>query len=58
MDNIPGYQKGNSTTNTVLLGIIEDILHAVKRWELTLMILADFSKAFNTIKKLHQEEIN
>ncbi|KAL9962520.1 hypothetical protein ACROYT_G031627 [Oculina patagonica] len=48
-DNISGYRKGHSTT-TVLLGIKDDILHAMKRGELTLMILANFSKAFDTIR--------
>ena len=48
-ENISGYRKGHSTT-TVRLGIRDDILHAMKRGELTLMILADFSKAFNTIR--------
>ena len=48
-DNIPGYRKGHSTTNTVLLGIRDNILHVVKRWELTLMTLAEFSKAFDAM---------
>ena len=48
-ENISGYRKENSTT-TVLLGIRDDILRAMKRGELTLMVLADLSKAFDTIK--------
>ena len=48
-ENISGHQKGHSTT-TVLLGIRDGILHAMKRGQLTLMILADFSKAFDTIR--------
>ena len=48
-DNISGFRKGHSTT-TVLLGIRDDIVHAMKRGEVTLMVLADFSKAFDTIK--------
>ena len=48
-ENISGYRKEHSTT-TVLLGIKDDNLHAMKRGALTLMTLADFSKAFDTIR--------
>ena len=48
-DNISGFRKGHSTT-TVLLRIRDGIIKAMKRGEVTLMILADFSKAFDTIK--------
>lgn len=48
-DNIFGFRKGHSTT-TVLLAIRDDIIRAMKRGEVTLMVLADFSKAFDTIK--------
>ena len=48
-DNISGFRKGHSTT-TVLLRIRDDIIKAMKRGEVTLMILADFSNAFDTIK--------
>ena len=48
-DNISGFRKGHSTT-TVLLRIKDDIIKAMKREEITLMVLADFSKAFDTIK--------
>ena len=48
-DNVSGFRKGHSTT-TVLLRIRDDIIKAMKRAEVTLMILADFSKAFDTIK--------
>ena len=48
-DNISGFRKGHSTT-TVLLRIRDDIIKAMKRGEVTLMILADFSQAFDTIK--------
>ena len=48
-NNISGYRKGHSTT-TVLLGIRNDIAKAMKRGEITLMVLADYSKAFDTIK--------
>ena len=46
-DNISSFRKGHSTT-TALLGIRDDIKRAMKRKEVTLMVLADFSKAFNT----------
>ena len=48
-NNISGFRKGHSAT-TVLLGIKDDIKHAMKRGEVTLMIMADYSKAFDTIK--------
>lgn len=43
-------ERALHSTTTVLLGIRDDILHAMKGGELTLMILADFSKAFDTIR--------
>ena len=48
VENISGYRKGHSTVPS--LGIRDDILHAMKRGELTLTILADLSKAFDTIR--------
>ena len=48
-DNISSFRKSHSTT-TVLLRIRDGIIKAMKRVEVTLMILADFSKAFDTIK--------
>ena len=42
------YRKGQSTT-TVLQAIRDDIVKAMKRSEVTMMILADFSKALDTI---------
>lgn len=57
-DTISSFRKGHSTS-TVLLGTRDDLLSAMKRREVTLMVLADFSKAFNTfcfktvISKLH-----
>ena len=47
-DRISGFRKGHSTTS-VLLGIRDDIRHAMKKGEITLIVLADFSKAFDTI---------
>ncbi len=37
-------------TTTVLLGIRDEIVCAMKCGEVTIMVLADFSKAFDTIK--------
>ncbi len=48
-ENISSFRKGHSTT-TVLLNIRDNVLRAMKRGEVTLMVLADFLKAFNTIK--------
>ena len=47
--NISAYRKGQSTMH-VLQEIRDDIIKAMQRGEVTMMILADFSKAFNTIK--------
>ena len=52
-----GYRKGHSTA-TLFMGMRDDILRAMKK-EVTLMTIADFSKAFDTIdfktvlRKLH-----
>ena len=46
--NISAYRKGQSTT-TVLQAIRDDIVKAMKRSEVTMMLLAGFSKAFDTI---------
>ncbi len=47
--SISGFRKCHSTS-TVLLRIRDDILHSMKRGEVTLMVLADYSKAFDTVK--------
>ena len=47
--SISGFRKCHSTS-TILLRIRDDILHSMKRGEVTLMVLADYSKAFNTVK--------
>ena len=47
-DCISAFRKGHSTT-TALMGVRDDIRYAMKRKEVTLMVLADFSKAFDTI---------
>ena len=54
-----GFRKGHSTA-TILMAMRDNIKSAMKKGELTLMLLADFSKAFDTInfktvlKKLHR----
>ena len=47
-NNVSAYRKGQSTT-TVLQAIRDDILKATKRSEVTMMVLVDFSKAFDTV---------
>ncbi|RMX43327.1 hypothetical protein pdam_00014956 [Pocillopora damicornis] len=46
-DNISEFRKSHSTTS-VLLSIQDDILKAMNRSECTLLVLADFSKGFDT----------
>ncbi len=46
--SISGFRKGHSTATT-LLGIRDDIIRAMRRGEATLMALADYSKAFDTV---------
>ena len=56
--NIAACRKGQSTT-TVLQAIRDDIIKAMKRGEVTMMVLADFSKAFDTVslqKPYHEDE--
>lgn len=48
-DNISEFRKSHSTTS-VLLSIQDDILKAMNRSECTLLVLADFSKGFDTVK--------
>ena len=47
-DNVSAYRKGHSTTTT-MLAIKDDIIRAMKSGEVTLAVLADFSKAFDTV---------
>ena len=47
-DTIYSFRKGRST-NTVLMGMQDDLLRAMKTGEVTLMVLADFSKALDTV---------
>ena len=47
-DTIPYFRKGQST-NTVLMGMRDELLRAMKKSEVTLMVPVDFSKAFDTV---------
>ena len=47
-DRVSSFWKGHSTT-TALLGIRDDIRRAMKKGEISLMVLTDFSKAFDTM---------
>ena len=47
--NISAYRKGQSTIH-VLQVIHDDIIKTMRRGEVSMMILVDFSKAFDTIK--------
>ena len=47
-DTIFSFRKGHST-NTVVMGMHDDLPRAVKKGEVTLMVLADFSEAFGTV---------
>ena len=47
-EKVCGFRKGHSTV-TAFLGIRDMIVQAMGRGEITFMVLADFSKAFDTI---------
>ena len=47
-DTISSFRKGHSTI-TVLMGMRDDLVRAMKKGEATLLLLADFSKAFDTV---------
>ena len=47
--SISAYKKGQSTI-TVLQAIRDDVIKAMRRGEVTMMVIADFSKAFDTIQ--------
>ena len=47
-DSIMGFRKGYSTAMT-LLGIRDDIMPAMRCGEVILMVLTDYSKAFDTV---------
>ena len=46
--NVSAYRKGHSTTTT-LLAIRDDIPKAMNRGEVTIAIMEDFSKTFDTV---------
>ena len=46
--NVIAYRKGHSTTTT-LLAIRDDIPKTMNRGEVTIAIMEDFSKAFDTV---------
>ena len=46
---VSGFRKGHSTT-TVLLGIRDALKRASSRGEVTLMVCADYCKAFDTVQ--------
>ena len=47
-DTRSGFRNGQST-HTVQVSIRNGLLRAMKKKKITLMVLADFSKAFNTV---------
>ena len=47
-ESLSSFRKGHSTS-TMLMGKRDDLIKAMKKGEVTLMVLADFSKAFDTI---------
>ena len=46
---VSGFRKGHSTI-TVLLGIRDALIRASSRGEITLMVCADYSQAFDTVQ--------
>ena len=44
-----GFRKGHSTT-TALIGIRDDLKRSMNRGEVSLMVFADYSKAFDTVR--------
>lgn len=46
---ISGYRQGHSAC-TVLIGIRDDLIRAMKRGEVTMMVCVDYSKAFDTVQ--------
>ena len=47
-DTISSFRKGHST-NTVLMAMRNDLLRAMKKGEVALIVLTDFSTAFDTV---------
>ena len=48
LPSILGFRKGHSTM-TVLLGSRDDLIRAMKRGEVTMIVMADYSKAFDKV---------
>ncbi len=59
-ESVSSYRRGHNTT-AVMLAMRDDIHQAMKRREVTIAVLADFSKAFDTVsyttilRKLHRQ---
>ena len=49
LPSISGVRKRQYIT-TVLLGIRDDLIRAMKRGEVTMMVMADYLKAFDTVR--------
>ena len=50
--HMSGFRKGHST-NTALLSIRNDLVRSMKCGEVSLLVLADYSKAFDTISNCY-----
>ena len=48
-DTMAGFRKSHST-NTLFLEIRDDILRAMSKGELTLLVYSDYTKAFDTVQ--------
>ena len=59
-ESVSAYRRGHNTT-TVMLAMRDDIQRAMQRGEVTIAVLADFSKAVDTVsyptflRKLHSQ---
>ena len=59
-ESVSAYRRGHNTT-TVMIAMRDDIQRAMQRGEVTIAVLADFSKAFDTVsyptvlRKLHSQ---
>lgn len=51
-NTVSAYNGGYSTTKVMFVAIKDDITRSMKGGEVTLAVLADFSKTFNTPMKL------
>ena len=48
-EDFSGFRKGHSTATHYCMGIMDDIIRVMKRGEVTLMVLADYSKAYDSV---------